>query len=238
MSRSRTFRASPSEDVIQYVSTGHRLFKRRVPAAPIGPFPHIPRRRVPDDHDPKESARIVCRFEVRKYVGAWDEERFALADGAEPYDIIEGHSNLFVYGGSSVLWEFMKGNGTATAGNNTSPAGPFTYFNNAQSYIGVGASSAAETAVSTDLLTTPTRKGMDATYPAHTDATGNNPSAATMTWQSTFGTADANIAWNEWGIFNGATTMRMLNRRMPGAGVLGTKSSGQTWVFQVTTTLA
>ena len=237
MSLFRTSPASRSDDVIQYVGNGSRIWRRRRPASPIGPFPHIARRRIPNDHDPKESVRIVCRWEVRKYVGDWKEERFAIGDGAEPYEIVEGHSNLFVYGGSSLVWECLLGRGTGTL------AQPLTYMGLAGgstgvAYLAVGSSSTAESATVTALVTESKRIVMDATYPQHTDATGNTPAAATVTWQATFGTADANVAWNEWGLLNASATGRLLNRRMPGAGVLGTKSSGQTWVFQVTTTLA
>jgi hypothetical protein len=54
----------------------------------------------------------------------------------------------------------------------------------------------------------------------------------TLTFQATFGTADGNMAWNEWGIDFGTAsgntvTAPLFNRK---AGIAqGTKASGQTW---------
>lgn len=100
-----------------------------------------------------------------------------------------------------------------------------TPFSNANAHIGVGASTTAFAAGQTDLITTPTRKAMDATYP--TGATN------VLTFRSTFATGDANIAWNEWGVFNAASGGTMLNRKVES---LGTKTSTQTWQFTVTLT--
>lgn len=100
-----------------------------------------------------------------------------------------------------------------------------TAFNNANAHIGVGASTTAFSASQTDLLTTPTRKAMDATYPSG----GSN----VITFRSTFGTSDANIAWQEWGVFNASSAGTMLNRKVES---LGTKTNTQTWQFTVTLT--
>jgi hypothetical protein len=102
-----------------------------------------------------------------------------------------------------------------------------TAFNNANSYIGVGDSSTAFSAAQTDLVAASNkfRKAMDATY----------PSGATnvLTFRSTFGTADANFAWQEWGVFNASSAGTMLNRKVES---LGTKTSAQSWQFTVTLT--
>lgn len=104
-----------------------------------------------------------------------------------------------------------------------------TAFNNANSYIGVGDSTTAFAATQTDLqaATNKLRKAQDATYP--TQATN------VLTFRSTFGTSDANFAWQEWGVFNAATGGTMLNRKVES---LGTKPNTQTWQFTVTLTLA
>lgn len=102
-----------------------------------------------------------------------------------------------------------------------------TPFNNANAYIGVGDSTTAQAVGQTDLqaATNKLRKAMDATF----------PSGATnvLTFRSTFGTADANYAWQEWGVFNAAAAGTMLNRKVES---LGTKTSTQTWQFTVTLT--
>lgn len=105
-----------------------------------------------------------------------------------------------------------------------------TPFNNANSSIGVGDSATVFAVTQADLVATTNklRKAMDATYP--TIATN------VLTFRSTFGTADANFAWNEWGVFNttAATGGTMLNRKVE---ALGTKPNTQTWQFTVTITV-
>ena len=93
-------------------------------------------------------------------------------------------------------------------------------------YIGVGASSTAFAASQTDLITTPTRKQVD--------GAPTQPASNTMRWVATFATGDANIAWNEWGIFNAASSGTMLSRKVES---LGTKTVAQTWQFTVDLTL-
>ena len=102
-----------------------------------------------------------------------------------------------------------------------------TAFNNANAYLGVGDSSTAFAAAQTDLqaASNKLRKAMDATYPQR--------SANIVTSQSTFGSSEANFAWNEFGTFNASSAGTMLQRKV---SALGTKSSGQTWQFQVVLT--
>ena len=121
----------------------------------------------------------------------------------------------------SLLWQLAIGNRAA---------GALEYLNNANARICVGTASTAEADTQTT-LTGLVGKAMDATYPLHTDSTGTAGSK-TITFRSTFASADANQAWNEWGIDNGT---RMLNRKV---AANGTKASGQTWQFTVTVALA
>jgi hypothetical protein len=106
--------------------------------------------------------------------------------------------------------------------------GAVTAFTSANAYIGVGSASTAFAATQTALGSQlSARKGMDASYP--------QVSTNQLTFRSTFGTTDAEGAWNEWGVFNASTSGTMLNRK---AESLGTKPSGtQTWQFTVTITL-
>ena len=102
-------------------------------------------------------------------------------------------------------------------------------FSNANSYIGVGDSTTAHAFTQTDLqaATNKLRKAMDATYP--------QVASNVITFRSTFGTSDANYAWQEWGVFNASSAGTMMNRKVES---LGTKTSAQTWQFTVTITLA
>lgn len=150
--------------------------------------------------------------------------------GVEP-TVDERDGNLLLYGGASCQWQTLIGNGTATAGQS------LTYFNNAQAAIGVGDSTTAAAATQTDLqaASNKLRRAMDATYPLHTD--GVVVGAATATFRSTFATADANWAWQEWILANSATlaTGRSLNRKVES---LGTKTSAAAWTFTIALTLA
>ncbi|MGW4798190.1 hypothetical protein ACWEPC_37800 [Nonomuraea sp. NPDC004297] len=147
---------------------------------------------------------------------------------AVPYDAIEREGNLLMHGGVSALWQ-MLGNGTTTAGQ------PLTYFNAANAHLSVGDSTTAAAATQTDLqaATNKLRKPMDATYPQHAD--GSTPTNATITFRATFGTADANWTWNEWGIFNASAGGRMLNRKVES---LGTKTSAASWVLTCSLSIA
>lgn len=104
-----------------------------------------------------------------------------------------------------------------------------THFDNTNARIGVGDSTTAFAVTQTDLqaATNKFRKAMDASYPT---TVGN-----VLTFKSTFGAAEANFAWNEWAVFNAASAGTMLNRVVE---YNGTKLAGQTWVFQVTLTVA
>lgn len=176
-----------------------------------------------DNHDP---ITWKCKWIVKSWDGEVSPEQ---TDSIPPREIIEIDDNLLMYGGVSCLWQTLIGNGTGTAGQT------LTYFNNGNAYIGVGDSSTAEAATHTDLqaASNKLRKAMDATYPQHTDATTSG--AATITFRSTFGTSDANFAWNEWAIFNGSTGGRMLNRKVAS---LGTKTNAETKQVTVTITLS
>lgn len=176
--------------------------------------------------DAHDAVMWRCLTELRK----WNDP-----DDAAPFyrpedELLVVPGNLLVYGGASIQWQTLIGNGVATAGQ------ALTYFNNAQAAIGVGDSNTAAAAGQTNLVaaTNKLRKGMDATYPLHTD--GVVVAANTITFRSTFGNAEANFTWNEWGVFNSATdgTGRMLNRAVQ---ALGAKASGS-WQLTVTLSLA
>lgn len=178
------------------------------------------------NHEPIQWRAV---WKIEKYTGDWSGEDIDAGRAPAPYEVIEREGNLLLYGGVSCLWQCLIGNGTTT-GSQT-----LTYFNNGNAYIGVGDSTTAEAATQTDLQASSNklRKAMDATYPTHTDATTSG--AATITFRSTYGSSDANFAWQEWGVFNASSGQRMLNRKVASNG---TKASGSTWTFTVTLTLS
>jgi len=175
--------------------------------------------------DSLEKGKWHCKWRVEKFFDT-DEDNIS---GRIPDEVFEDEGNLLMNGGVSCLFQSLIGNGTGTA------AQTLTFFNNANAYIGVGDSTTATAATQTDLQasTNKTRQGMVATYPQHTD--GVVSGAQTITFQATFGTSSANYAWQEWGIFNGSTGGRMLNRAVSS---MGTKASGSTWTITATITIS
>ena len=107
----------------------------------------------------------------------------------------------------------------------------YAYYNNANTYLGVGDSTTSYANSQTDLQASSnkTRKGMDSGYPSR--------SGSVITYRSTFATSDANYAWNEVGIFNAASGGQMLTRDVPAVS-LGTKPNTQSWQLTVTLTLS
>lgn len=105
----------------------------------------------------------------------------------------------------------------------------YTPYNNLNAYIGVGDSTTAFALGQTDLqaTTNKVRVGMDASFPT--------VAGTLITFQSTFGAAVGNFAWQEWGVFNASSGGTMLSRKVES---LGTKVAGQTWVFQAQLTLS
>jgi len=159
-----------------------------------------------------ERATWQPRIELRKYRTPAGED----IAGLDPVEVIVEEGNLLTTAGATALLTLLIGGGGSA-------------FNNANSYLGVGDSTTAAAVGQTDLqaATNKLRKAMDAGYP--------QVSAGTVTWRATFGTSDANWAWQEWGVFNAAAAGTMLNRKVTS---LGTKTSAATWQLTVTVTIS
>lgn len=146
----------------------------------------------------------------------WHLDKFWNADDT-PYETIDGEGNLLVNAGINALCVLLAGGG----GN---------AFNNANSYIGVGDSTTAAAAAQTDLqaATNKLRVAMDSTYPT-------SGTAQQIVFKSTFGTSQANFAWDEFGTFNASTAGTMLNRKVT---AFGTKTSAESWALTVSITIS
>lgn len=102
-------------------------------------------------------------------------------------------------------------------------AGTPVKWDNTNAYIGVGDSNTAANSSQTGLLAVTNKlyKAMDATYPQRTSQTAS--------WRSTFGSADANWAWEEYTVSNtNSDSGKNLVRKVESKG---TKASGETWVL-------
>jgi len=157
-----------------------------------------------------------------------DYERYRIT----PDEVMEGPQpgNLLLNVGINQLW-------TECGPTGVQP------WNSTHGAIGVGDSTTAAAAGQTDL---------QAVTNKYYQAWAGNPTTGAsqaIVFQSTFATGNGNFAWNEYGVVvpNTATTYTsgttkqasyvMLNRKA-GSGLLGTKTSAQSWTFTVTMTLA
>lgn len=182
--------------------------------------------------DTGERIQEYALLEVRKYDAHWPnltDEQIADILAGSPLSMYAG-TNLLMYGGASCGWETLIGNGTNTGSGN------LQYFNAGNSYIGTGDSNTAAAATQTDLQASTNRlRKLISSGPTHTD--GVVVGSSSCVWVATFGTADANYAWLEWGLFNNPTfgSGRMFNR---GVIAAGTKVNTQIWTATATLTQA
>lgn len=156
-------------------------------------------------------------WHVLATVRRWDDSA-AFEAGEEPDSVDEYPHNLLLNNGIARLGSLLVGAGG-------------TAYNAANSRIGVGNSSTAAAAAQTDL------QGASKYFKLVSSASWT---AQTGTWAATFGSSDANFAWEEWGIDNGTAdsatvTTPMLNRRVVS---MGTKTAGSTWTLTVTITVS
>jgi hypothetical protein len=133
----------------------------------------------------------------------------------EPYEVITTDGNALTYGGASALWQRLIGTGVTV------------FSTGANAHIGVGDGVTAAAATQTDLVGT--NKFRKVATITHTDGTAE--ANASIVFASTFTTDEANFDWAEWGIFNAASTGRMLNRKRVS---YGTKTSAEAWTLTIT----
>jgi hypothetical protein len=138
--------------------------------------------------------------------------------GLMPDEVVSVCENLLVSGGINLLLHRLIGDSDVT----------YPPFSNANANLRVGDSSTAATSGDADLNASSNKLsvGMDGGFPTIT--------ANQVTFQATFGTGDANFAWNEVGAVNGSGTptatgtTRLLNHKVQN---FGTKASGSTWTL-------
>lgn len=154
--------------------------------------------------------RYQTQWRIKKYA---DDAAYARGEAYEEA-VIDG--NLLLNEGIQTVLDLAIG----AAG---------TVYSNANARLGVGDSSTAEAATQTDLqaATNKTYKAMEAGYPSRTNQT--------LAFRSVFGSADANYAWAEFCVDNGAAAAKTLNRKV---SAQGTKAAGQTWTLDLSITLS
>jgi hypothetical protein len=165
----------------------------------------------------RELANWRCRFRLSKYhedIEPYRGREDKFYQLCMPYEVIDGEGNCLLNTGIDEMWDLIVGDSA-------------NHFNNAGTQIGVGDSNTAVSPSQTDLqaATNKTYKGMESGYPTST--------TQKVTFKSSFGSGDANYAWNEW-VVKQSTSAKCLNRK---AESLGTKSGG-TWTLEVNITLS
>ena len=161
-----------------------------------------------DISDPVKTKLTVRRF--------YDDDAFKRN---ESYSETVHWGNTGLNTGIQKLWDIAM---TATAG---------IWGTGTTCYLGQGTASAASTATQTDLMTAATVNyaSQDAGYPSRT--------LQTVTWQSTYAAAVANVAWMEF-VVNNATAQaggQCLVRVVSDQGI---KVNGQTWQLQIAVTMS
>jgi hypothetical protein len=139
--------------------------------------------------------------------------------GIKPYETRESeYSNLITTAGwTRLLTLAIGGGGTAYAAASTR--------------IGVGTATAAAAVGNTDLTAAAGTANRFFQPVTGVGTVGTGTGTQRLSFVSTFGTGDANFAWQEWSIDQGTATgstvtATMLNRAV---SAQGTKASGQTW---------
>ena len=164
-----------------------------------------------------ENASWMCRFRLSKYredIEAYRDREDEFHRLFAPYEVVEREGNCLLNTGIDGIWDLVTGVSS-------------DYFDNTNAQIGVGDSTTAASASQTDLQaeTNKTYKGMETGYPTST--------TQKVTFKSSFGSSEANYAWNEWVVKQSSSAV-CLNRKVES---LGTKSAG-TWTLEVDITLS
>lgn len=163
----------------------------------------------------------VRKFEgdVDEYIALYGEEEGRRRFYAEhaPTEEIVREENVLLRVGIETLWKLLAGL-SATA------------YSNANARLGVGNDATAAQDTDTDLLGASTAwKAMETGYPV-VGALADKK----ITFRSIFGSSEGNFAWLEWGVDNGASAHKLLNRKVEN---LGTKSSGS-WQLTIEISLS
>ena len=181
--------------------------------------------------DLKDAARIFGVWQVEKFDAKVDADdprqleefwREVRSGRLKPYQILET-ANVLLQTGMLEMWDLIKG---ASA----------LHFNATDTKIGIGNDATAADPAQTDLIgASKTYIAMESGWPKTRTDDGALGWGVFQT-KSTFGTGDANYAWNEAVVKNtNAGSLKCLCRAATG---WGTKTSAATWVATHTITLS
>lgn len=166
----------------------------------------------------KESAiwrirRFASEVDKKNNVIYSKEEALRLF-GREQFSTIIG--NALVNQGMNEMWTVL----CSASGNE---------WDNTNAVLIVGTGSGAEDPTDVEgTFTGGVKKAMDGGFPTY----GTLQKAI---WQATYGSAEANQVWGEFGVLNNTTTGDLMNRKV---SAQGTKTAGQTWELTLEITLS
>lgn len=108
-----------------------------------------------------------------------------------------------------------------------------TFFNNSNTFLGVGDNNTAANVTQTDLLaaTNKYRKNVDSTFPKVFGDVGGPSNYGEILYIFTFLANEANFSWQEFGLFNDSLSGIMFDRFIYDAGV---KNNDQIWSVELT----
>lgn len=150
----------------------------------------------------------------------WTIRKFANDEAVRknlPFEVIKFKGNCLCNEGINEILTII---GSAASG---------TKYDNTNANLIVGTGSGAAAATDTEAtFTAGVKKAMMTSYPTY-------GTSQKITFKSSYGSGDANQAWNEFGTLNAASSGKLLNRKV---SVQGTKVSGQTWELSLEITLS
>ena len=120
--------------------------------------------------------------------------------------------NVMLNEGIDIIWDLIVEDTNAT-----------DYFTNALARVGTGTDTTTAQATQTALYANASFKAMEATYPL--TSTANR-----IDFKGSYGSGDANQAWEEFTVDNGASPNDNLMRAVTSKG---TKSTGETWTLEI-----
>lgn len=150
-------------------------------------------------------------WQITKYASEEDQK------GGKFYEEVRFAENILVNQGINALFTLLC---SGASGTRFSEA-------NANLIVGIGTATASVTDVE-GTFNGGVKKAMESGYPTY----GTNQKA---TWKASYGTNQANIAWQEFGVLDAAANGRLLNRKVSNQG---TKIEGQVWDLSLEITLS
>jgi len=161
-------------------------------------------------------------WHIRRYRNASDQLKKVSYSKKEAMALFGGLQDTVIDGNALTnegINELLTILGSASSG---------TKFDNTNAYLAVGTGSgAADTGDTEATFTAIVPKAMEATFPTY-------GTFQKITFKSIYGSADANQAWDEFGVMNASTAGKLLNRKV---SAQGTKVAGQTWELTLEITL-